>query len=432
TLNGAATSSDANVSPGSLDFGLVECGTSAASKTVKITNAGLTAFNWTATLANGTHYTLDAASGIVAANSSANVVVSPGMIPATSDVSPNLYGDTLTITTTAPGDDPHVVDLLETAHGAILSQSKGAIDFGSVLVSSPATSTFTVSNSGNAPATVSFTTSPAVFTVSPQAQVVGAGASYDATAHFAPTAQQAYAGTAAMTTAGTVLCGALPTPAIALTGNGALSAQVSPSNVDFGLVACGATGTASKVTLTNTSPNSFTWGATLGTAYYTITPTSGTLLKGKSVDIVITPKAIPSTSATTADLYADTLTIKTNPALESPYVAAVHMTAQGAILSFNPTTLAFGNQKKDTSRTKSYAVVNSGNLAAPITLTKSGSMYSITPTTETVNAGSSTTTLNASFKPTQTGNQNGSVSVSTTAKRCAPLPAAMSMTGSGF
>ncbi|MDB4937820.1 MAG: Abnormal spindle-like microcephaly-assocd, ASPM-SPD-2-Hydin, partial [Labilithrix sp.] len=93
TLTGAATSSDANVSPGSLDFGLVDCGTSAASKTVKITNASPTdAFNWTATLANGTHYMLDAASGTVAANSSANVVVSPGMIPATSDVSPNLYG----------------------------------------------------------------------------------------------------------------------------------------------------------------------------------------------------------------------------------------------------------------------------------------------------------------------------------------------------
>jgi hypothetical protein len=277
---------------------------------------------------------------------------------------------------------------------------------------------------------VSFTTTPAVFTVSPQAQVVGAGASYDVTARFAPTAQQAYVGSATMTTASTVLCAPLPTPEIALTGNGALSAQVTPTNVDFGLVTCGSTAVAQKVTLTNTSQGTFTWGAALGTAFYTITPTTGSLTKGKSVDITITPKAIPAASSTAADVYADTLKITTNPGLESPYVAALHMTAQGAILSFEPTTLDFGSQKKNTSRTKAYAVVNTGNLAAPITLTKAGGSFSISPTTATVAAGSNSA-LNASFDPGNAGAQTGSVSVTTTAKRCAPLPAAMQLTGTG-
>ena len=126
----------------------------------------------------------------VAGNSFSELTVMPKMMPSTSAVSPNLYGDTLTITTNAPGDDPHTVDLLMTAHGAILEQSTGAMDFGSVLASAPATSTFTVSNSGNAPATVSYTTKPAAFSVSPQAQVVGAAANYIATARFAPTAEQ--------------------------------------------------------------------------------------------------------------------------------------------------------------------------------------------------------------------------------------------------
>lgn len=108
------------------------------------------------------------------------------------------------------------------------------------------------------------------------------------------------------------------------------------------------------------------------------------------------------------------------------------MTAEGAILSFNPTpTLDFGNVNHDGSRTKTYAVVNDGNLAAPITLTKTGSQYSISPTTSTANAGSSAT-LNASFNPTSTGTITGTIAVTTTAKRCAPLPAALKLTGVAF
>jgi hypothetical protein len=431
TLTGTSTTSAASVGPGSLDFGLVDCGTTAAPKKVKISNSSATAFTWSAALMSAAgYYTLSPTSGTVAGNSFVEVTVSPVAVPGTSAISPNLYGDTLTITTTAPGDSPHVVDLLETAHGAILAQSTGAIDFGSVLASSPATSTFKVSNSGNAAATVSFDATPSVFTLSPQAQVVGAGAAYDATVRFAPTAQQSYAGTATMKTTGTVLCAPLPKPAITLTGNGALSAQVTPTTVDFGLVSCGSTAAAKTVTLTNTSQATFSWTAAIATAYYTITPTSGTLAKTKSVDITITPKAIPTVSDTKADLYADTLKITTSPGLESPYVASLHMTAEGAILSFNPTTLAFGSQKKDTSRTKSYAVVNTGNFAAPITLTKTGSSFSISPTSSTANAGSSAS-LNATFSPTSTSSSSGTVTVTTTAKRCAPLPAAMTMTGTG-
>lgn len=431
TFTGDGTSSTASVQPGSLDFGLVDCGTTAAAKKVKIINSGATAFHWDAALTAGLHYALSASSGDIAAASFAEVTVTPNMIPSTSAISPNLYGDTLTITTDAPGDtDPHQVDLLMTAHGAIVDQSAGSIDFGSVGISSPATSNFTVSNAGNAPATVSYGTNPAVFTVSPQAQVVGAGASYVATARFAPTAQQLYSGTAQMSVpAGTVLCAPLK-PAIAFSGQGALGAQVTPSSLDFGLVSCGSAGAAKTLTLVNTSPASFTWIASISTAYYEVSPASGTIGAGASAPITVTPKAIPSVSSTAADLYAATLTFQTTPALESPYVASLHMTAEGAILSFNPTGLDFGGVRKYNSKTKSYAVVNAGNLAAPITLTKSGFRYSISPTSATVNAGSSAT-LNATFSPTSTGTSTGSVSVDTSANRCAPLPAALTLTGSG-
>jgi hypothetical protein len=354
------------------------------------------------------------------------------MIPSTSAITPNLYGDTVTITTTAPADTPHAIALLMTAQGAILDQSTGAIDFGSVLVSAPATQTFTVSNKGNAPATVSYAAAPSVYTVSPQAQVVGGGANYTATLHFAPTAQQQYPGTAQMTVdASTVLCAAVK-PAITLSGQGALDAQVAPTSLDFGLVNCGATGTAKKFTLTNTSKASFTWGATLGTAYYTISPTSGSLAKGASVMITVTPVKIPVASATTADLYADTVKITTTPVLESPYLVSLHETAQGAILSFNPTSINFGNVKTNkATSTRGFSVVNDGNLAAPVTLMESGSQFSISATSGTANAGASLP-VNATFAPTVTGVSNGSVSVTTTAIKCAPLPANMTLTGNGL
>ena len=433
TFTGAGTASTVSVQPGSLDFGLVDCGTAALPKKIKILNSGtLQVVKWDAALTNGTAYTLSASTGgPIAPGGFAEITVTPTMIPTSSPISPNLYGDTLTITTNALGDNPHSVDLLMTARGAILDVSTGAVDFGSVLVSAPATSSFTVSNAGNAPATVSFTPIPDVFSISPQGQVVGAGANYTATARFAPTAQQAYSGTAPMSVdPGTVLCAPLKAP-MTLTGQGALGAQVSPSSLDFGLVSCGSTGTAKTLTLSNTSAASFTWAASIATAYYTIAPVSGTLASGASAMITVTPKTIPSTSATTADLYADTVTISV-PTLGSTFVSSLHMTAEGAILSFNPTpTLDFGSLQQDKSRTKTYAVVNDGNVAAPITLTKSGSQYSINPTSSTANAGSSVS-LNASFNPTSTGTITGNIAVTTTAKRCAPLPANLKLTGVAF
>jgi hypothetical protein len=436
TMTGNGTDSAAQVQPGSLDFGLVDCGSAPAGNKIKIINsnaAGGAPIHWDAVLTANVSYTLSATTGDVVANSFTEVTVTPNPIPSMSAVTPNLYGDTLTITTNAPGDDPHTVDLLMTAHGAILDASAGSIDFGSVLLSAPATQAFTVSNSGNAPATVSYTTSPAVFSVSPQGQVVGAGTNYMATARFAPTAEQLYSGKATMTVAaGTVLCAPLKPP-MNLSGQGAAGAQLSPSSLDFGLVNCGATGTAQKITLTNTSLMSFTWSAALATAYYAITPISGTLAAGASTMITVTPKAIPAASATTADLYADAVTVSI-PALSAMFVSSLHMTAKGAILSFNPTpTLDFGNVRVGNSKTKTYAVVNDGNVAAPVTLTKAGAQFSINPnpTLVTVNGASTTAPLNATFNAGSSGTQNGTISVTTTANRCAPLPAALKLTGVG-
>lgn len=449
TFDGTGISGFASVQPGALDFGLVDCGTTAAAKTIQIHNSDPTnAFTYAATFAStGTatsaHYTISSASGSVpnkntagsCGNGCTTVTITPTAIGTTADITPNAFGDRVDFTTTATGDNGniHSVDLLETAHGAILQQSTGAIDFGSVLVSAPATSNFNVSNVGNASATISYQTSPAEFTMFPQNQVVTAGTNYQGTIRFAPTAAQAYTGTAQMQITG-VTCGPVP-GAIALTGNGALSAQVNPTSVNFGNVNCGATGTAQTVTLTNTSGADFTWSAATAPAssYAAPNPTSGTLKNGKSVVITITPKAIPTTSSTAADGFAGTLTITTVPALESPYVASLHMTAQGVVLAFSTTAINFPTTRSGRQSKQTFSVVNNGNISAAVTLTLGGpnaNQFSLQSTTATV-AGGGSQGNTATFSPTSTGTKNADVSLSIpgTTVKCAPLPDGGAATG---
>ncbi|CAN5532000.1 hypothetical protein BH09MYX1_BH09MYX1_21200 [soil metagenome] len=137
-------------SPGSLDFGLVACGTQASSKKVTVANAGDAPFAFTATLSNAL-YSVTPPGASVAPGGSVELEVVPSGIPATSAVLPDLYAGALTIVTTAPLDQPHIVDLHQTAFGAILTTTQPVLDAGSVVVDDVVTVPMgTVSNSGNA------------------------------------------------------------------------------------------------------------------------------------------------------------------------------------------------------------------------------------------------------------------------------------------
>jgi hypothetical protein len=104
------------------------------------------------------------------------------------------------------------------------------------------------------------------------------------------------------------------------------------------------------------------------------------------------------------------------------------MTAQGARLSFNPTSL----RNFDGMGTQNFTLVNSGNAPATFTLALSntGNNYSFTPAgMATVNgntgAGGSVT-FNRGLL--QLGTVTNTLSVGTNSVLCAPLPAAMTLT----
>ncbi len=427
-MTGQGTSSAFSIQPGSLDFGLVDCGgPAAAAKQVTVSTTGA-AFSISAALTKGaaSPYTFSITPAGPA--TSFAVVVTPNAVLNPSSVAADFFGDTLTIT--AP-DGPHPITLLETAHGAILTSSTTGIAFGGVPTGNTATSPFTVKNHGNASATVSFTDTSAAFGVTPQGQIVGgAGGTSTTTVSFSPTTQSPYTGTATMTVpAGTVLCDALP-PSIALTGTGTVNfVSVTPSNLDFGLVSCGTTASNKMITIQNTAPSgsaSFDWTATLGkgaASPYGLNKAFGTVKASTSFTLLVSPAAVPQPSAVTPDLYGDTLTIHTTAPGDSDHVISLHETAQGVILAFNPVSINFGDVKLGTTTADpagAFQVVNSGNIPASITLFSTDGQFQLDQNNATLNGGSAFATF-LNFHPlVPTGPKSTNVSLASTAVNCGP------------
>ncbi|CAN5695866.1 hypothetical protein BH09MYX1_BH09MYX1_11470 [soil metagenome] len=153
-LSGKGTKGVVLTSPGSVDFGLVDCGSTGDARKVTVANTGDAPFDFGAKLGN-VLYAVSPTSGTVKPAESVELTVTPNPIPSTSAVIPDLYGGSLTITSTAPGDFPHIVDLHQTAHGAILTMTQSALDAGSRVVDDVITVPMgTIANSGNATVTV--------------------------------------------------------------------------------------------------------------------------------------------------------------------------------------------------------------------------------------------------------------------------------------
>jgi hypothetical protein len=239
--------------------------------------------------------------------------------------------------------------------------------------------------------------------------------------------------TATMSVAqGTVLCGPLPAGAVLTgSGTGTTEVDVSPTNLDFGLVNCGSKAMAQTVTIQNNGTTSFNWNGALGTNHYDFNPKSGMLAPGASVTITVTPAQIPNNSAVTADLYADTLTLTTNAPGDAPHAVALHETAQGAILSFNPTMLNV-NARPGQSNQGTFNVVNQGNLTATATLSLMGGqfqLFKLDQTSVNVAGAGGSSMVTVTFSPQSQGGVSTNVSVSTSTALCGPLPMPLQLTG---
>ena len=162
TLNGSGNTGIA-VSPTSLNFGLVQCGSVPPSgQQITISNKGGAA-QWSGTFGRGvqnlpSYYQLQDTLGNVIkpgalqplpGGSVVPIVIVPNPIAAPASTNPNAFSDSLTIQTTAPGDNPHVVSINETAQGAFLTLSPQSIGGNPNGLGGTGTEGFSITNSGN-------------------------------------------------------------------------------------------------------------------------------------------------------------------------------------------------------------------------------------------------------------------------------------------
>jgi hypothetical protein len=448
TVSGTGTSGVVAFAPSALSFGnqstggLTACGTQAPPQQVTFSNAGNQSYSIQAALGLGAMspytFSVSPANGTVAANGGTAVItITPSAIPATSAV-PGAYGDTLTVTTTVAGDTPHSIALSESAYGAILTAPPAMVSFPSTPVGGQSLFQVATTNNGNAPATIVWNgISSSAFSF--QQSVLGppGGVATTLNAYFAPTAAEAYMGTATMAvSAATVLCQPIPSPMVMLSGTGvdAPIVSVTPDPVDFNTVSCGSSGGTRTVTIKNSSASSITWTAALtaGTSF-TVAPPMGMLAPGATGQIVVTSNAIAvsSSTSTAANAFGDTLTVTTNAPGDMPHAIPVQETASGAILAWGSSALNLPTGER--GQPVAYTVVNSGNLAASVNVALSNAG----PAMLTLNAptsGSSATgapfqgsVTEASLSPPST-NASLSVTVPEATVLCQPLPGPLPIT----
>ena len=165
-VKGRGTSS-VGVSPGTLNFGQVDCGTTATPQDVTITSTVEMTFTPTLGLGPASPFLLQSGSGTALALGSPvsmdagaqyTLRVVPKTVPIPSPTTANGVGDTLSITTSV--GSTHTVQLQQTARGAIFSFDKVEIKRDSDPLNNVSNNAFIVRNGGNAAAEFSLAVVP--------------------------------------------------------------------------------------------------------------------------------------------------------------------------------------------------------------------------------------------------------------------------------
>lgn len=426
------------VSPGTLQFGLVDCGTAAPFQTVTISSTSAMTFTPTLGKSAASPYTLADASGNpiavgssipVPAASTYELRVVPKAITPPASTAAGAFDDTLTITTGVPTDSPHNVQLRQTARGAVFVLDPQTINVTGT-INETKTNNFTLRNNGNAPAPYEIIVSPAsTFTSSLTTGTVQGGATAPGvlTTKLPGTFSTQVQGTIEVTSTGGVLCADLPSPiALTATTGAGTSVTVNPTSLNFGQVNCGTAAAFQTVQITTIAATTFRPNLNLGSGSpYTLADSDGNpitlgadipISPGTPYTLRVVPKTVPIPSSTAANALGDTLTI-TSPLDAAAKTITLSQTARGAIFSLTPAAIDFG-----TSTTKDFQLGNSGNAPAAYKIVVSGPFTS-NRDEGTVAAG---TTLTGTL--TKSGTGTGSLSVESTDVLCADLPPAVAVT----
>ncbi len=397
-LNGTGTQGKVLVSTNTIAFGsdandpkgLVNCGATGLAHTFTVSNAGNAAFQITGLslgLGTNSRYTLsgDASTlpATLAIGASATITVTPNAIPAAvadpNDSSP--FMDTLTLTTNAALDSPHTVSLVMQARGAVISDTPLTTtwNFGTVGAGTIGTFTSTITNTGNAAASVAFSgqTQPTIFGLQNNPTTVVANAVTPVVGQFSPPSangQWSDHGTLTVSPA-QVFCEPLPTawttPQIDVSGSSNGNPPVTVSGtLTFPTTSCGTAAPAGQaITLTNNTNQAYAFSTTFNSgAFYTahVSPDAGggTIPANGSATIVVTPTTVtpgPTVSAGSAP-YADDLLITIQSSPPTTFTIPISWTLNGAVLSLPQG----GGSNHDTMGNPFYAADSNSGLALPM------------------------------------------------------------------
>lgn len=418
-LSGEGLYSPVTAGPSPLDFGAVDCGTTAPSQSVTLHNDNgfNVLFSTAFTSADGgaTRFTVSPSSGTLAGNGSVTLTVTPAAMSAPRVLAANAYGDTLTITTGAPGDSPHVIDLRQSARGALLTASLQNPAFGLQANGSKTDRTVTFDNAGNAPAAVTMTTT-APFSTSPAAPAgvtIPSGMQGSATVSYSPTSNAPSSANVAFSTSGPVCSSDLPP--IAMTGSGAYPLFTAGAALATFDVTCGTTAASHALQVSNgaAAAGSLLITNVAVTGPFTVNASSlAAIAPGASGSIVVTPKSLVSGVDLATQIDSGTLTFKTNEAGFPTKSYALKRVIHGANLDygspaanvFTPISeLDFDGCPGQTPVTTAVVVRNSGDQDAAVVNFQSYSEWTFSDpnggVTATLPAGATFTAMGAYHGP---------------------------------
>jgi F5/8 type C domain/Pectate lyase superfamily protein/Abnormal spindle-like microcephaly-assoc'd, ASPM-SPD-2-Hydin len=453
--------SGVTVSPTALNFGSVATGATSTAQTVTVSNPTNSAAPVSSISASGDFSQTSTCGSSIAANGSCTVSVTFKPTVAgtrTGSLTVNAGGVTNTVSLTGTG----------TAPGPVLSASPASLSFARTVVGSTAAAqTVTVTNSGTTSATVSGVAVSGDFSQTNNCGTIAVGGSCTATVNFTPTVGGARTGTLTVTSnannnpvtvalSGTGIDGttnlAAGQPASASSSNSPyVAANMTDSDPStywesangsfpqWGQVDLGQSYSIDKVVLR--LPPSTAWGArtetlsllgsTDGTNFSTIVGSTGYTFDPNANNNTVTITFNP----TTARYVRANITANTGwPAGQISDFAVYPAVGGGsstATLSATPGSLTFPSQALNTaSSPQTVTVTNTGNATASLSqIAASGDFGETTTCGASLTAGGSCT-VSVTFTPTASGTRTGSLTISSNASN-SPVTVALTGTGAG-
>ena len=403
--------------PNRLTFGNQSVGTTSASQSFTLSNAGSEPLRISSIVATGDFAATNTCGSTLAIGATCTVTVT---------FKPTAQGARTgaVVLTDAAASSPQTLGLTGTGVfvGPGVSLSPSSLSFSSQAVgTTSAAQAVTLTNSGNAALNITGISASGDFAQTNNCgSSVAAGANCSISVTFTPTASGLRSGTLSVSD------NAPASPqTVSLSGSGNVPiAGVSPSSLTFSSQTVGTTSAAQAVTLSNTG------GATLNLSSIA---TSGDFAQSNNCGSSLTAGAHCAINVTFTPAASGTrsgaLSIADNAAGSPQAVGLTGTGVSAAAATLSPSSLNFGNQTVGTtSGAQSITLSNSGGTAFSLTsIAASGDFAQTNNCGSTLSAGASCT-INVTFTPAVSGTRSGTLTVTDSAPGS---PQTASLTGTG-